>query len=420
MKKIGFIINRFPPKTSAFVTNQILNARNAGYKIGIFPRILNDTHDVCQPEIIKHYGLMEKVIKPVPLELNKLTRKKGLLNILYRGPRGLSLYFIKSLNPFIFGKNGINALVLHRVVQFYNISDFEVFHCQYGNNGLIAAWLKELGLLKGKIITTFHGYDAHSNDPNFRRIYSNLSTRNWAPLLFKHSDLITVNTPYLLKQLIELGADPSRIELLPMGVNTSFFLPKENYQKKQNIKLVSVGRLVNWKSYDVGIQAVGNLVKEGFNLEYFIIGDGSERDNLQRLIEKLNLKVHVKLLGAKTQSEIKKRLQESDAFLMTSTFDECGRRETQGLVTAEAQACGLPVVAFRSGGVPYTIEEGKTGFLAEEKNVSDFTQHLRKLCTDETLRKEMGKNARKFIEGNFCLSKLAQKQISLYEKVLLK
>jgi colanic acid/amylovoran biosynthesis glycosyltransferase len=105
---------------------------------------------------------------------------------------------------------------------------------------------------------------------------------------------------------------------------------------------------------------------------------------------------------------------------MTSTFDECGRRETQGLVTAEAQSCGLPVIAFRSGGVPYTIEEGKTGFLAEERNVSEFTQHLRKLCTDETLRKKMGQNARKFIEDNFCLKKLAQKQISIYEKVLLK
>jgi colanic acid/amylovoran biosynthesis glycosyltransferase len=420
MKKIGFIINRFPPKTSAFVTNQILNAHNAGYEIGIFPRALNETDDVCQPEIVNHYGLMDKVIKPIPFELNKRTRIKWLLKTLYRGPRKLILYFIKSLNPYIFGKNGVNLLVLHKVVQFYNNSDFEIFHCQYGNNGLIAAWLKELGLLNGKIITTFHGYDAHSNDPNFKIIYSNLSTRNWAPLLFRHSDLITVNTPYLLKQLIELGADPSRIEVLPMGVDTSFFLPKENYQTKQNIQLVSVGRLVKWKSYDVGIQAVGNLVKEGCNLEYFIIGDGGERDNLQRLIEKLNLKVHVKLLGTRTQSEIKKRLQESDAFLMTSTFDECGRRETQGLVTAEAQSCGLPVIAFRSGGVPYTIEEGKTGFLAEERNVSEFTQHLRKLCTDETLRKKMGQNARKFIKDNFCLKKLAQKQISIYEKVLLK
>ncbi len=76
MKKIAFLINEFPPKTSAFVTNQILNAHNAGYEIGIFPRILNETHDVCQPEIIKHYGLMDKVIKPIPFELNKLKRIK--------------------------------------------------------------------------------------------------------------------------------------------------------------------------------------------------------------------------------------------------------------------------------------------------------------------------------------------------------
>ena len=363
MKKIAFLINRFPPKTSAYVINQILIAHNAGYEIGILPIILNEKDDFCQPELIKQYDLMDKVIKPIPFELNKLKRIKWLLNNLCRGPRKLIFYYIKSLNPFIFGKNGINALVLHRVVQFKSNPDFDVFHCQYGNNGLIAAWLKELGLLKGKIITTFHGYDAHSDDPNFKRIYSNLNPRVWATLIFRHSDIITVNTPYLLEQLLHLGADSKRIELLPMGVDTSFFLPKKNYYKKQNLQLLSVGRLVKWKTYDLGIQAVGELVKEGINLKYYIIGDGSERDNLQRLIEKLNLKGHVKLLGAKTQSEIKKWLQESDAFLMTSTFDDSGRRETQGLVTAEAQACGLPVVAFRSGGIPYTIEEGKTGGL---------------------------------------------------------
>ena len=112
-------------------------------------------------------------------------------------------------------------------------------------------------------------------------------------------------------------------------------------------------------------------------------------------------------------------MQNSDIYLMTSTYDELGRKEAQGLVTAEAQACGLPVVAFRSGGVPYTIEEGKTGYLAEENNVLEFARQLKQLCMDETLRKNMGHNARKFIKDNFCLAKLAQKQLSLYEKVLL-
>jgi colanic acid/amylovoran biosynthesis glycosyltransferase len=310
--------------------------------------------------------------------------------------------------------------VFHKVIQYHGKLDFDIFHCHFGPNGLIAAWLKELGLLNGTIITTFHGYDANFNELYDKKYYYSSSSQNWSRLVFKHSYIITANTPYLMKQVIELGADPNRIELLPMGVDTSFFIPNENQHKQENIQLLSVGRLVKWKCHELGIQVVKNLIKEGFSLKYFIIGDGIERQNLERLIEILHLKKNVKMLGARNQSEVKKWMQESDVFLMTSAYDDSGRRETQGVVTAEAQACGLPVVAFRSGGIPYTLEERKTGFLAEEKNVSEFTQHLRKLCTNETLRKKMGQNARKFVEDNFCQIKLAQKQISLYEKVLIK
>ena len=416
MKKIAYLLGIFPDKTKTFEINHILNAYSAGYKIRIFPRYYRTLKDSSQPEIIERYGLMNKVIKP-----SSYYSTKWLFDSLQSCPRKLIPYFIKSLNPIRFGLSGLIFLfVLHMAVQFHRDSDFDIIHCQYGPNGLIAAWLKELGLLNGKIITSFHGFDSHLNFLSLWRSYFFSSTRIWSPILFKHSDLVTVNTPYLLKQVIELGANPNKIELLPMGVDTSFFLPKKNSYKKEPIRVISVGRLVKWKSHHLGIQAVNNLFMEGLNLEYLIIGDGPERYRLKRLIEKLHLKKHVKMLGARNQSEIRKWMQESDVFLMTSAYDWSGRREAQGVVTAEAQACGLPVVGFRSGGVPYTIEEGKTGFLAEEKNVTEFTHHLRKLCTDDTLRKKMGKNARKFVEENFCNIKLAQKQISLYEKVLLK
>jgi colanic acid/amylovoran biosynthesis glycosyltransferase len=415
MKKIAFFLGIFPDKAKTFEINHILNAYNAGYKIRIFPRYFRALKDSSQPEIIERYGLMSKVIKP-----SSYYSPKWLFDSLQSCPRKLIPYLIKSLNPFRFGLSGLIFLfVLHMAVQFHRDSDFDIIHCQYGPNGLIAAWLKELGLLNGKIITTFHGFDSHINFLSLWRSYFFSSTRIWSPILFKHSDLVTVNTPYLLKQVIELGANPNKIELLPMGVDTSFFLPKKNSHKKELIRLISVGRLVKLKSHHLGIQAVNRLVKEGLNLEYWIIGDGTERHNLRRLIEKLHLKRHVKLLGARNQSEIKKWMQESAVFLVTSTYDWSGRREAQGVVTAEAQACGLPVVAFRSGGVPYTIEDGKTGFLAEEKNVDEFSRHLRKLCTDDALRKKMGHNARNFIEANFSNTELSKKQLSLYEKVLL-
>jgi len=419
MKKIAFILQFFPDQARTFEVNHIINAANAGYDIRIFPSILRGINDASQAEIIERYGLMDKVVEPVPGYSNKLRYAKWLLNTFFIDPRNLIPLFIKTRNPLLFGKDAIKLFFFRRVVQFYGNTDFDIFHCQYGYNGIIAARLKKLGLLKGKIITTFHGIDAHFNYKHLKRYYpSNL--RTWLPLLFKHSDLVTANTPYLVNQLLLLGANANKIELLPMGVDTSFFFPKENPSKKNKIQLLSVGRLSKEKGHELGIKAASNLVKEGLNFDYFIVGDGKEKHHLKSLIEKLNLKKHVKMPGAKTQSEIKKLMQETDVFLMTSTYDETGRREAQGVVTAEAQACGLPVVAFRSGGVPYTLEEGKSGFIAEENNVAEFTQHLRKLCTDGTLRKQMGRNGRKFIENNFSQTKLAQKQISLYEKVLLK
>lgn len=415
MKKIAFLLSRFPDKTKTFEINHILNALNAGYEISIFPQNIQELKDSSQTDILEHYGLMDRVVQPNPYR-----SVKWLLNTLNREPRKLIPYLIKSLNPLLFGIDGVLLVVFHKVVQFHGRSNFDIFHCQYGPNGLIAAWLKELGLLKGKIVTSFHGFDAHFHDPKFMIYYYLSPIRIWSPLVFKHSNLLTVNTPYLKNELIKLGADPTKIELLPMGVDTAFFLPPKKMQKKRILRLISVGRLVRWKSHDLGIKAVNNLIQEGFNLEYCIIGDGPEWNNLLRLIEKLRLKKnHIKMLGARNQSEIKIWLQQSDVFLMTSTFDESGRRETQGVVTAEAQACGLPVVAFRSGGIPFTLEEGTTGFLAEEKNMAEFTNYLRKLCKDDSLRKKMGQNARKFIEANFSNTELAKKQLSLYEKVLL-
>ena len=250
MKRIAFLLVYFPAKFQTFVINQILNAHNAGYDIRIFPQYLSKPEGVSQAELIECHNLMNKVIKPIPFELNKLKRIKWLLNNLYRGPRELTFYFVKSLNPFLFGKNGVNLVVFRHLLQFHGNSDFDIFHCQYGPAGLIAAWLKELGLLNGKIITTFHGYDAHFNDDYLRQFYR-ARIRTWSPLLFKHSAMVTVCTPFLFNQVVDLGADPNKVELLPLGIDTSFFIPNGNLPKKENVQLLSVGRLVKWKGHDL-------------------------------------------------------------------------------------------------------------------------------------------------------------------------
>src|SRR5690606_531712 len=102
---------------------------------------------------------------------------------------------------------------------------------------------------------------------------------------------------------------------------------------------------------------------------YTIVGDGPLFQSLQDQIHSLRLQEYVALIGERSQQDIKILLESHHIYLMSSVTDSSGRCETQGVVTAEAQAMGLPVVAFDAGGVPYTILDGKTGILVKEKDV---------------------------------------------------
>jgi colanic acid/amylovoran biosynthesis glycosyltransferase len=176
--------------------------------------------------------------------------------------------------------------------------------------------------------------------------------------------------------------------------------------------------LIKWKGHAYGIKAVSLLVKKGYNISYIIIGEGEEKTNLKNLIKSLNLEKNVVLTGAKDQQFIRDHLQQSDIFLMTSTHDETGRRETQGVVTGEAQACGLPVCAFNSGGVPYTMVDGETGFLSEEKDIKGMADNIEKLIVNQELRKKMSNNARNFVVEHYSLKSSAAKMQNIYQKLL--
>jgi len=86
-------------------------------------------------------------------------------------------------------------------------------------------------------------------------------------------------------------------------------------------------------------------------------------------------------------------------------------------VTGEAQACGLPVCAFNSGGVPYTLIDGETGFLSQENDYLDMAANIEKLIVDPELRYKMAINARQFIVENYSLEISATKMQAIYQKL---
>ena len=205
-----------------------------------------------------------------------------------------------------------------------------------------------------------------------------------------------------------------------MGVDINFFTGKmKNAIKLEQINLLSVGRLEEIKGHEFGIHAVNRLVKNGFNIKYRIIGEGRLKDTLIDLIRSLNLEEHVILLGSMSQDKIKSYMFASDIFLMTSTVVNGNTRETQGLVALEAQACNLPVVAFRSGGVAYTVKSGVQAFWWTKMTFKHSQSKIQKLIEDPKLYSQMSRNSREFVKKNFSHSRLLDRWEDIYNSLKL-
>jgi glycosyltransferase involved in cell wall biosynthesis len=147
-------------------------------------------------------------------------------------------------------------------------------------------------------------------------------------------------------------------------------------------------------------------------IRFILVGDGVLRKKIERLICKFNLKNQVILTG--WRRDIPQVLSAIDVFVLTSLWE--------GLPVAvlEAMASGKPVVATNTGGIQEVVIEGKTGFLLPPPNMEKMSERISLLLKDETLRRNMGQNARQGLDFNFSLGNMIRNTESIYENVMIK
>jgi colanic acid/amylovoran biosynthesis glycosyltransferase len=239
-------------------------------------------------------------------------------------------------------------------------------------------------------------------------------------LLFAEGDIFIANGQFLKNQLIEIGCPPDKIRIIPNGVDIGFFSPQVTITKKNpnTIKLITVGRLIDVKNQSLGIKTLRHLSDNNVNARYSIIGAGPLKDDLKKLAMELNVESKVDFFGRLDQKSILLELLNSDIFLMTSVPSKSGRQETQGIVTIEAQASGLPVIAVRNGGIENTLSHGETGFLADLGNQEEYVNYALELANNSVLRAELSANAPKFVHEKFDDKTAMNTLKSLYAEVL--
>lgn len=405
-KNIVFKISEFPHTSETFIIAQIITAIQLGYVVSILVYNKLDFEKSLHKNILLKYHLENLVIvENVKIPNNKFIR---LLTVFFLFLTNISN--IKNiLNFYKFQKEkSFSWIFLWKFYQQFNTSN-TIFHIQYGNNKYPLDVLKAKCNFKAKVITTFHGHDA------FFPMHGYIPNNGYYDLLFKNAQIITANTKYLADKIINLGCPINKLKIVPVGVDTTYFTSENKIQNFNTaLKLINVGRLDPVKGQKYLIEIVYQIVKKGCNIQLVIVGEGAERENLENLIEKYNLGENVILIGQKSQAEIKDLYLQSDLYVFAAVPLPDGRRETQGLATLEAQACGLPVIAYDSGGVKYTIDSNNTGFVFNEFEIDAIVEKILFLNENRSVIQELSNNCYKFVEENFSQSVINEKWANIY------
>ncbi len=164
------------------------------------------------------------------------------------------------------------------------------------------------------------------------------------------------------------------------------------------------------------IDAVSRI-KESFpHVRLVVVGDGPDRAFYQSLAEQ-KLGRTCTFLGAQPHQRVREEMQKAYVFSMPSISMPNGEAESFGMVFLEAQACGVPVVAYAVGGIPEVVAHGKTGFLAEEGDVGALAGYLKTLLENPDLRHTMGRAGAVWVQTRFDRRRQNEALENLYRQV---
>ena len=400
---IYFKLKAFPQVSETFIVNNLVYAKQRGFDIKIITDRYLGLENSSQADILKKYNIETDIVKPFSFSKNKFKKLFQVLFILSH------LRILKYVYAYYKLKRKKNLLPLATLYQYRNLKN-GILHVHFNNALEALIDLAKIGYIKPKCIVTFHGYDAFLDDrEGFQKKYG--------VFYRKHVVAVTTNSNYLKEKVVQLGVDESKINVVPIGFDPKRFKgsPRE-LPESENIKLITVGRLVQLKGQIYMIKALSKLKQKDYNISYTIVGSGNYENTLKTETENLGLTDHIYFEGSKTQEEIKTYLQKSNLFILPSTYDDNnGRKEAFGLVSLEAQATGLPVIGFISGGFPDTIIEGKTGFAVENRNIEQLADKIEHLISHPSIYLKMSKAAINHAQ-KFDHQKTTQQYLDLYQK----
>lgn len=398
----------FPSLSETFILNQITGLIEMGHEVDIFSVSRSD--EKKRHASIDKFHLMSRVTYFPKIPKNKLFRfikgKFLFIRYFFRDPKKL----LRSVNIFKRDKDFLSLKILYYIIPFLG-KRYDIIHSHFGNIGIIGSYLKK-GLVRGKLVTVFHGYDlSEFLDLYGTKIYNSL---------FRYCDLCLPISEYWKEKLLDLGCDRKKIKVHRMGIEPSKISSATIIKKKRKIKLLTIGRLVEKKGHKYSIEAVSDLINEKIDLDYTIAGGGPLLESLKKQVSILKKENKIKFAGECSKEEVKELYKKSDIFILHSITPPSGDKEGIPVVLMEAMAAGLPVISTLHSGIPELVINKKNGFLVEEKNVNSIKERIEYLAKNRKECERMGNNGIELVRDEYNINKQNKKLEKIFTELMNK
>ncbi len=226
-----------------------------------------------------------------------------------------------------------------------------------------------------------------------------------------------------VRELVEMGGDASRIDIVPCGVDSTAFRPAQagesdvvDTERQERYRILSLSRLVPRK----GVGEAVEMLKHLPDVELTVAGGPSaekldsdkEVRRLRELAQKHGVADRVTFVGAVDRDRIPQLLAEMDLAVVLPWY------EPFGIVPLEIMACGKPLVGSAVGGLLDTVTDGETGLLVPPRKPERAAAAVRMLLDDAALRRQMGKAARRKIEQRYDWRKVCESTEAVYRDMI--
>jgi len=386
--KIAYVVSLFPKISETFILREILEVRALGHDVTILSLKREQegfAHEEAAP-------LLASTLYPAtPLRL-----VGSVMFFLARRPLALlritgRIVLDHAGHPVLLAKNLALVPAALGFARSLRAGKVDHIHAHWATYPATVAWI--ISRLEGiPYSVTGHAHDLYLPNPMLERkirdaaFFATISEFNRALLIQRFGPAVLEKV-----RLVRCG--------LPLSDFT--FGAERAGGPREGALIVSVGRLVDYKGFDVLIRALARLRDGRRPIRLLIVGEGPERPALERLIARLGLAGDVTFAGGLTQSQVREAIAGADLFALACVKGRDGQQDGIPIVLMEAMALGVPVISTKLSGVPELVVDNKTGILVAPGDEEHLAAGIDRLLTDEPLARRLRSAAREMVEKEF-------------------